>query len=460
MSSLADKLKALGVKVGAQDLPSVKPGLSTPPAGAGETPPESATSATDMLALERGYPSLEGALGGTPLVTHFGETFAVETRYPLGQPFGGASLEIPAPLEALAVWAGNPQVEALPPSAFAFLDTETTGLSGGTGTYTFLIGVGRFEDDAFHLMQIFLRDPIEEPAQLAALEEFLAPCQALVTYNGKAFDVPLLLTRYMTHGWRAPLVDLAHLDLLHLARRLYRDRLPSRTLGEMEVNILGVFRTQEDIPGWMIPQYYFDYLRSGDPTPLKSVFYHNAMDVVSLAALLNHMATLLANPLEFGSQYSIDLISLGKLFEDLGSLELATRLYIHSLEHEDVQLQRLPRSALLQALDRLALIHKRQHNWDAAITLWQEAARWQHLSAYIEMAKYYEHTSRNYNEAMHWTLSALELLDHLDQAIGSYERRQWMAELDHRLSRLRKKLSGNIESASSDGNPASEEPAP
>lgn len=446
MSSLSDKLKALGVRVGAQDLPTAPPGSIAPNAVAARGIPGSTFS-------PEGGQALEEALGGAPLHTHFGETFAVETRYPLGQAYGRSGLEMNAPLDALAVWAGDARVGILPPSAFAFLDTETTGLSGGSGTYTFLIGVGRFENDSFRLLQLFLRDPVEEPAQLAALEEFLAPCQALVTYNGKAFDVPLLIARYIAHGWRAPLLGLAHLDLLHLARRLWRDRLPSRTLGEMEANILGVLRTQEDVPGWMIPQIYFDYLRSGDPAPLKSVFYHNAMDVVSLAALLNHMAALLADPLERGGEYSIDLIALAKLFEDLGSLEIATRLYIHGLEHEDARLQRLPRSALLQALNRLALIHKRQQNWEAAIALWQEAARWQHLSAYVELAKYYEHTSRDLDEAIHWTLSALDLLQSLDLALGLYEHRQWAVELERRLARLRRKISTRPESMDSHGNP-------
>ncbi len=190
----------------------------------------------------------------------------------------------------LAEWAREPRLAELAPADFAFLDTETTGLSGGTGTYAFLVGVARFEDEGLHLAQFFMRDPSEEPGLLAALEEFLAPCQALVTFNGKAFDAPLLLTRYLCHGWQPPFQGLAHVDLLHLARRLWRDRLPSRTLTMLEAHILGAGRSEEDIPGWLIPEMYFTYLQTGDPTPLKSVFYHNAMDVISLVALMEHMS--------------------------------------------------------------------------------------------------------------------------------------------------------------------------
>src|SRR4030067_1036414 len=141
-----------------------------------------------------------------------------------------------------------------------------------------------------------MRDPFEEPAMLLALEEFLAPCKTLVTFNGKSFDAPLLTTRYTLQGWPSPMGRMAHIDLLHLARRLWRDRLPSRTLSNLEVQILGAQRSEEEIPGWMIPQMYFDFLRDGDARPMKRVFYHNEMDVLSMAALLNLVVNLLENP--------------------------------------------------------------------------------------------------------------------------------------------------------------------
>jgi hypothetical protein len=135
----------------------------------------------------------------------------------------------------------------------------------------------------------------------------------------------------------------------------------------------------------MIPQLYFDYLRSGDPTPLKSVFYHNAMDVVSLAALLNHTAGLLENPLSVEVQHGIDMVSLAKLFEDLGELEMATRLYIHGMHHLDAQDAGFSMDIYLQAVQRLAAIYKRQGIYPAAVELWQAAAN-RHLDSIIELA--------------------------------------------------------------------------
>ena len=144
----------------------------------------------------------------------------------------------------IAAYARAPQIANFDIEQFAFMDTETTGLGLGTGVYTFMVGIGRFEGEHFRLAQFFLREPGEETAQLAAIEEFLAPCEAWVRFNGKAFDIPLLNNRYIINGWPAPLKDAPHIDLLHLARRLWKARLPSRTLGDLEAKILGATRSQ------------------------------------------------------------------------------------------------------------------------------------------------------------------------------------------------------------------------
>ncbi|MCK4299807.1 MAG: ribonuclease H-like domain-containing protein, partial [Planctomycetes bacterium] len=323
--------------------------------------------------------------------------------------------------------------EGLRPS-LAFLDTETTGLAGGTGTYAFLVGVGRYDGQEFHLAQFFMRDPIEEPALLAALTEFLRPCQALVTFNGKGFDVPLLNARYITNGEQSPLVSLAHLDLLPLARRLWRPRLPSRALGYLEEHILGLIRAQEDVPGWVIPSLYFGYLRSGDARAMKSVFYHNAMDVLSLAALLSHVAGLLDDPLSGAVVHGLDLVAMGKMFENLGRLEKAAQLYERGLSHD------LPEDMHWKTVRWLSFVQKRRGNLSAAVTLWREAVRSGQIYAHVELAKFYEHTQRDYGEAAQWTHAALALVNAPD--FPRHECRRWLADLEHRLARLHRKLGG------------------
>ena len=316
-------------------------------------------------------------------------------------------------------------------------------MAGGTGTYAFLVGVGRYNGDTFELAQFFMRDPSEEPAMLEALLEFLAPARALVTFNGKAFDAPLLKTRYLLHSIPSPLTDfvesadsptrspLAHLDLLPLARRLWRDRLPSRALKYLEENILGLPRTTEEVPGYEIPWLYFDYLRSGDATPLKGVFYHNAMDVVAMAALLSHVAAMLHDPFDGRVQHGLDFIAMGKLFEDLGDWDHAARLFEHGLTHE------LTEADFGSAVERLSHLQKRRGDIGEAVRLWEEAAAQGHIYAHVELAKHYEHRVRDREEALRWTESALELVKTAD--LPKYAQKHWKDELAHRRERLKQK---------------------
>lgn len=375
---------------------------------------------------------IEKVIPGRRHLTSAGETYIVETTYDLDYEHGNMPVRGLGALDNLAAWAGEERLCRCQPEGFAYLDIETTGLMGGTGTYAFLIGVGRLTADGFILAQFFMRDPSEEPAQLLALEEFLAPCQAVVTYNGKAFDLPILNTRYITQGWLPPFQTLSHVDLLPLARKLWRDRLPSRTLGNIETSILSARRASEDVPGWMIPQIFFDYLRDGDARPLTGVFYHNAMDVVAMAALLNHITHLLADPVEISVENNIDLVGLGRFYEDLGKPGEAASLYRRSLDNG------LPEGIFWATLERLSFIHKRAGEYDKAISLWERAAEHRHIYAHIELAKYYEHHARDPETALLWTKRAID-------ALGAYPfavRQQWLGELEHRQERLVRKNGG------------------
>ena len=300
MPSLSDKLKSLGVQIGTKDIQPRK--------------------------KQHKYP-IEKVIDGRFVETPYGQSFVVENLYPQDYHQGQTPLNLSAPLNTIAAWIADPRLLDMRPQSFVFLDTETSGLAGGSGTYTFLIGVGRFVSDGFNLAQYFMRDPIEELSHLTALLGFLGDFEGLVTFNGKAFDIPLLNARFITNGEIPPFNSAINIDLLPLARRLWRDRLPSRTLGSLEENILGVKRTLEDIPGWLIPSLYFDYLRNGDARPLKNVFYHNAMDVLSMAALLNFITNALTHPNPDYVSYGVDLIAIGKLFEDLGDLDSAVHCY-------------------------------------------------------------------------------------------------------------------------------------
>jgi uncharacterized protein YprB with RNaseH-like and TPR domain len=400
---LSDKLKALGVQLGKDKLPQPK---------------------------RAKYP-IETVVEGRILSNSQGEVFVVETRYPPSHHHGSTTLTLDVPLELMAEWARELEIAKIPPEGFAFIDTETTGLAGGSGTYAFMIGVGRFEGNEFLLAQFFLRGPAEEPAMLAALDEFLTPCQTVVSFNGKAFDMPLIQARYITNGAPPPLKEVPHLDLLHLARRLWRQRLPSRALGYLEEHILGQTRTEEDTPGWMIPEMYFDYLRSGDARPLKGIFYHNATDILSMVTLLEHMAHMLADPLGSHVEHALDLVALGKLHQDLGFWEMAVQILAHSLEQD------LPPEIHAQTVKRLSYLHRRMGELPEALSLWWQAAADREIYAHEELAKYYEHQAKDYTEAIRWTEAALAILDM--PKTPAYERLQWEDDLIHRLKRLQRK---------------------
>ncbi len=404
MTSLEDRLKALGVKIGTAHLPAQEP----------------------QPRLD-----IDAVVSGAPLATQLGETFVHEERFAAEYRHGHAPIRLNAPLDVMSAWAADRRLQELPIESFAFLDTETSGLAGGTGTYAFLVGVGRFVKEEFVLQQFFMRDPVEEPALLEGLGQFLAPARALVTFNGKAFDAPLLITRYTMHNLPVPFQDYAHLDLLPLARRLWRDRLESRALKYLEENILQAPRSGDEVPGYEIPWLYFDYLRTGDARPLKGVFYHNAMDVVAMAALLNHTAVMLADPFHEAIEHGLDVIALAKLYEDLGQWETAARLFERGLEMS------LDEMDFWQAVRRLSVLQKRRGDFEQAVRLWEKAASDGHIYAFVEMAKYCEHRLRDPRAALKWTRSALKQVAQSD--LPPYVRAHWTEELTHRRRRLESK---------------------
>lgn len=403
MPALSDKLKSLGVGKGIPPLRKSKPEL----------------------------PSIDSVVAGSFLPTLRGEVFAAEQTYPLDYTYGATPLLSDSPRSHMAQWANDPQISALSLSKFAFLDTETSGLSGGTGTYAFLVGVAHFIEDQFVLKQFFMRDPAEEPALLEGLADFLAPCEALVTFNGKAFDAPLLATRYRLHQIPNPYKGYSHLDLLPLARRLWRDRLESRALKYLEEHVLGVTRSSEEVPGYEIPWLYFDFLRTGDARPLAGVFYHNAMDVVAMAALLAHMNEMMQNPFDGRVQHGLDFIALGKLFEDLGHWAEAARLFERGLESG------LDEGDFGVAVRRLSILQKKRGDLGEAVRLWESAAAQGHLYAFIELAKHYEHKERHLKSALKWTRAALKQA--AKSNLPAYARKFWITEIEHRLERLKRK---------------------
>jgi uncharacterized protein len=339
-----------------------------------------------------------------------GEFFLSEQVLPFGRPYGKMRIGDLAgtPLNPLEVFLKG--VSVPDPSRLVFLDTETTGLAGGTGSCAFLIGIGACEGPDFKVQQFFLRDYTDEKGALLALAKALGNCEGLVTFNGKTFDVPLLETRYTLSRLRSPFSPLMHLDLLHPARRLWKLRLESCQLTHLEKHILGIAR-EGDVPGSEIPAIYFDYLRSGDARGLQPVFFHNALDIISLAALSVEMAGLIREagcdgPL-LNSCAGLDLFSLSRIFARAGASEVSVSVGRRAVAAG------LPKSMEPRALWHLGAQHKIRGEFDAATEVWLELTqRDTHyaLAAYRELAIHYEHRVGDAAAALAFTDSALRIL--------------------------------------------------
>ena len=341
------------------------------------------------------------------------------------------------PAQVVRLLAPDAHESSLDPEQWLFLDTETTGLSGGTGTYPFLIGVAWWDAGGLQVEQLFMRDYHEEQSVLIALQERLAERRVLVTFNGKSFDWPLLETRFQMSRTIVPRSPLVHLDLLHPARNLWRLRLGSVRLIELERHILKLDRGP-DVMSELIPSIYFEYVRGGSPDPLLPIFRHNQMDLCGLAMLAEKMFSLLSSPEDSGGD-AFELYGASRILERRGERKRARGLCARAVQ-----------TGLPDAVDRtarrgLALLAKRERDYPAASALWESLCgdSPEGLDAYEQLAIYYEHHAREPQQAAKLTNQALAALRNLSRAgqTDSTRYRKLQTRLEHRLARLTRKLS-------------------
>ncbi|HYI97708.1 MAG TPA: ribonuclease H-like domain-containing protein [Bryobacteraceae bacterium] len=327
-------------------------------------------------------------------------------------------VEMPADLLASISAGSIPNCDC---SKLAFLDTETTGLAGGSGTYAFLIGVGRITSRGFELKQFFMRDPGEEPSLLHGLSEYLEQFDTLVTYNGKTYDQPLLETRYRMSRMKPPFSRMEHLDLLVGARRLWKLRFDSCRLVDLENQILGVER-EGDLPGEMIPYVYFEYLRKHEAARIVPILHHNAIDILTLACFTAIIPRAFQSPEDAPFSHGAELVGLGRWLYRCEEYEKALVLFRRALN------KGLRDDLMFRTLWDIGRIEKRLGREGAAIAIYTELASGRNpfrLSSLEELAKYYEHKERNYSMALEFTIQALsyEDTDALRHRKGRLERR-------------------------------------
>ncbi|MBQ00314.1 MAG: hypothetical protein CL477_06490 [Acidobacteria bacterium] len=242
-----------------------------------------------------------------------------EVDEPYGDRLEAASRAISA--EGLAVLCGEGSRQEAPKSGVAptdgviFFDLETTGLSAGAGTVAFVVGFGCFDGARFHVWQFVLPSFATERRLLAAVTAAVSRAHTVVTFNGKSFDMPFMEMRWLYHRLATPLPALRHLDLLHPARRFWGP--DTGGLGMLERRVLG-FRRRGDVSGYEIPSRYFNYLRSGDPAPLRRVLLHNRLDLASLAVLTG-LACELVDGGPNAARDARQCLGLGRVYERSGN---------------------------------------------------------------------------------------------------------------------------------------------
>jgi uncharacterized protein len=336
---------------------------------------------------------------------------------------------------ALRLLAPDAPEEVIDLQQWLFLDTETTGLMGGTGTYPFLVGLAWWEGGGLEVEQLFMREYSEERSLLAALAERLAERPVLVTFNGKSFDWPLLETRYRMTRSISPPAPRAHLDFLHPARNLWRLRLGSVRLSQLERHVLGWDRGA-DLVSELIPRIYLDFVRHGHANALVPVFQHNQMDLRGLAGLSGRILSLLGE--ETVSQDGLELYGVSRMCERRGEVKRARKLYEQSIAST------LPTETDRAARTALARLAKRDGDVDLARALWESMLgnSREGYKAYEQLAIHFEHKARAPRQALGIVRDALAQLRRANQLgmIGPAAYRRSKAQFEHRLGRLERKV--------------------
>lgn len=317
-----------------------------------------------------------------------------------------------------------------------FFDCETTGLAGGAGTYAFLVGLGYLKGGRFCVEQYFMEDFHQERAVLSAIAEKMNGFRFLVSYNGKCFDLPLLENRWTINRIDFDSSRWFHLDLLYPSRRLWKRRIGDCSLGNIEQRVLGVGR-EIDVPGYMVPQIYFDYLRTGEAESLIPVFHHNSYDIVSLLKLSVLIDRTAGDSSLAEIGHAVDLYSLGRIHQSLGDHEAGIRCFERALTGE------APPEIRQATLINLSFAHKRSGALEEAAGIWQDLTRDDfHFSllAHEELAKYCEHKRKDYRRALVFVERAMAQLN-CDPSPDFASRREGkLNSLEYRRARLERKI--------------------
>jgi uncharacterized protein YprB with RNaseH-like and TPR domain len=366
--------------------------------------------------------------------------YRVRSDFPLDQDHGCVTLGsvLEAVPEHVALSACDDELAEFNPRNAAFVDIETAGLAGGTGTVAFLIGVGYFEGDLFRVEQCFMRDYDDEEPMLTYLAPLFGRFESVVTYNGKSFDLPLLRTRFITNRQPFRLEAVPHFDLLHASRRFWKVRLKDCSLGNVERTVLGLTR-HGDVPSWEVPQLWFDYLRTRDANPIAGVFTHHRYDILSLVGLTAWLSRCLQMPEGEGFEHVEDKYSLVRLHHRQKRYEQVVSHAKRLLETvEDEFVRRETYGLLCDAYKRLENFISMRETCERMLMEFPKD-----LQARLELAKLHEHRTRNLLEARRICTETLAFLEATTTAgrelgfadVGANDFRRRLERIERKLNR-------------------------
>jgi uncharacterized protein YprB with RNaseH-like and TPR domain len=394
-----------------------------------------------------------GSLDGVVSQNGYGKFVLVEKKFDLSHRHGKVSLASCLEHKGNALAQLCFSKSSVPKTSFSsspfvlkdtvFIDCETTGLAGGVGTYAFLVGMGYFLDQKFLIKQYFMRDFDEEKAVLFAVSQELSNFKFMASYNGKCYDLPLLENRSIVNRIDFDSSLWTHLDLLFPSRRLWKRRIQDCSLASVEQRILNVER-EIDIPSFLIPQIYFDYLRSGSVEQLIPVFHHNIYDILSLVSLSVLIDQSIQDFHVAGVEDPIDLYSLGRLHFSLGNFSDSIMCFEHALSKDmptDLKTQNWWWQQAIYI--NLAYAYKRTGNIKQAVQIWHHLLKEEspfNFYVYQELAKYYEHKEKDYPQAMLIVDRATECINMNSCFSSKFNYQKALESLKYRKSRLERKI--------------------
>ncbi len=314
-----------------------------------------------------------------------------------------------------------------------FFDTETTGLAGGSGTYIFLCGFGYFESDKFVVQQILLPDYENESAFLQEIVRIFSQNKAIISFNGKSYDLSLLRARLVLNKMKFDFDNFVHIDLLYASRRLWRNKIQECRLGNIEQKILG-FARNNDVPGSKVPKLFFDFLKTGDAQLLLPVLKHNVIDILSMVSIVSRMHEIYQTTLSGETKKEADQVGVLKTHISLDDYVTVAQLIRHNLNNLDA-------TALLE----IARYLKSSNRTEEAVPIWEKLLSSTAFAetSYLELAKYYEHKEMNYSKALEVVGRAMKRIELRDE-FGKMNNPKLGEDWNHRQKRLLKKFDNLI----------------